>query len=108
MSADRSLTVAALFRAPSRNRLRLARPGEFNMRWPWRKDKEADLKRELHSDLELQIEEEREKGLSPSDARYAAQRAFGNLTSIQEEVREVWGWMAVERFRQDLRYGMRT
>jgi predicted permease len=79
--------------------------------WPLkspRKSREQDLERELESHLNLEAEEQRESGLHPDQARYAAQRAFGNTTSIKEEVREMWGWTSFERLGQDLRYGIRT
>jgi len=78
------------------------------MRSWWRKDREQDLEREIRSDLELEAEEQQENGLSPEPARYAARRAFGSTTLVQEEVRTVWGWTYLERFWQDLRYGMRA
>lgn len=77
------------------------------MRWRRRKDREEELERGLHSDLELEAEEQRENGLSPEDARYAARRALGNATLVKEDVRRVWGWTYLEWFRQDLCYGLR-
>ena len=77
------------------------------MRW-WRIGKrDADLERELRSDLELEEEEQRERGLSAKEAYYAARRAFGNATLIEEQTRETWGWTPFERFVQDLRYAFR-
>lgn len=50
------------------------------MRW-WRISKRnADLERELRADLELEEEEQRERGVPPDEAAYAARRAFGNLS----------------------------
>lgn len=72
-----------------------------------RKVRERDLERELQSDLELEASEQGENGLSPEDARDAAKRAFGNTTLVKEEVREMWGWVSLERFWQDLRYAAR-
>ena len=77
------------------------------MRWFGRKDRERDLERELRSDLELEVEEQRERGLSAEDAHYEARRAFGNTTLIKEETRELWGGTVIERFGQDLSYGIR-
>jgi predicted permease len=77
------------------------------MKWWQLKKRNADLERELHSDLELEEEEQRENGLSPEEARYAARRAFGNTTLIREQTRESWGWTPVERFLQDARYALR-
>jgi putative ABC transport system permease protein len=77
------------------------------MKWWQLKKRDADLERELRSDLELEEEEQRESGLSEEDARYAARRAFGNATLILERTREAWGWMRLERFIQDVRYAFR-
>jgi putative ABC transport system permease protein len=77
------------------------------MRWWQIRRRDADLERELRSDLELEEEEQRERGLSAEEARYAARRAFGNTTLIQEQTHEVWGWAPLERLWQDVRYGLR-
>jgi putative ABC transport system permease protein len=74
--------------------------------WPIRR-READLERELRSDLDLEEEEQREGGLSPEEARYAARRALGNATLIKEQTHEAWGWARWERFLQDLQYALR-
>ena len=77
----------------------------------WRSEREIreeDLERELRSHLDLEAEEQREAGASPAEARYAAQRAFGNTTLVQEEIREMWGWMWLDQFGQDVRYAFRT
>jgi predicted permease len=76
------------------------------MQW-WRRRKEDDLERELRLDLELEAEEQQERGLSAEEARCAARRAFGNVTLTKEEVRAMWGWSSVERVAQDLRYATR-
>src|SRR5580692_1773294 len=77
------------------------------MKW-WRITKRtADLERELRSDLELEEEEQRDKGLPREEARYAARRAFGNTTLISEQTHEAWGWAPFERVMQDLRYATR-
>jgi predicted permease len=69
------------------------------MDW-WRRNKrEQELDREIRSHLLAEAEEQ----LSTD----AAKRAFGNPTLIKELVREMWGWASLERFVQDLRYGLR-
>jgi hypothetical protein len=60
--------------------------------------KELDLEREIQDHLALEAEE--------SD-RLGAERAFGNTVMVKEDVREAWGWAGVERFLQDVRYGLR-
>ncbi len=78
------------------------------MKWWWQLRKsEADLERELRSDLELEEEEQRESGLPPEEASHAARRAFGNDVLIKEQIREGWGWVPFERLWQDLRYALR-
>ncbi|HMJ62485.1 MAG TPA: ABC transporter permease, partial [Bryobacteraceae bacterium] len=73
-----------------------------------RKLRERDLERELCAHLELEAAEQRENGLASEEARYAARRALGNTTLLKEAVRGMWGLMPLERFYQDLRYGLRT
>ena len=48
-----------------------------------------------------------DRGISADEARYAAQRDFGNATLVRETTREMWGWASVERLWQDVRYGLR-
>lgn len=78
------------------------------MRWWRRKQRDEELARELASDLELEEEEQRERGLSAEEARYAAKRAFGNSTVIREQTRAVWTWNWLERLVRDVKYGART
>jgi predicted permease len=81
------------------------------MPWWWRQEREHDLERELRSHLDSEAEEQERAGLSAGlsteDARYAAQRALGNVTLIKEEVRAVWGWTTFEQIAQDVRYAFR-
>src|ERR1700728_1770036 len=77
------------------------------MRWRRIRKRNADLERELQSDLALEEEEQRERGLSSKEARYAALRAFGNPTLIREQTREAWWWALWERLWQDVRFAMR-
>jgi predicted permease len=75
--------------------------------WPFRK-RDADLERELGSDLELEEEEQREGGISADEARYAALRAFGNPALVREQTRAVWSWNWLESIRRDLGFSLRT
>jgi predicted permease len=77
------------------------------MRWWQIRKRDADLERELQSDLELEEEELRDRGHSAEQAHYAARRAFGNTTLIREHVHEAWGWAGLERFLRDFRYALR-
>lgn len=78
------------------------------MKWWHIGKRDADLERELQSDLQLEEEEQREQGIAPEEARYAALRAFGNPSVISEQTREVWSWDKLETFLRDLRISIRT
>jgi predicted permease len=77
------------------------------MRWWQIKKRNADLERELQSDLELEEEEQRVNGLSPKEAHLAARRALGNLPLIREQTHESWGWAPFERLWQDVHFALR-
>lgn len=77
------------------------------MTWWRRKQQDDDLKRELQAHLELEEAEQRETGLGGDEARFAARRALGNRTHIQEDVRQLWGWTWLEALLTDLRVGVR-
>src|SRR5579863_7251014 len=78
------------------------------MKWWQIKKRDADLERELGSDLELEEEEQREGGISGEEARFAALRAFGNPTLIREQTRTIWSWNWLESLARDLRFSLRT
>ena len=78
------------------------------MRWWHIRKRDADLERELRSDLELEEEEQRDSGLTAEEARYAALRAFGNRTLIREHTRAVWSWSMLENLLRDLRISVRS
>ncbi|MFZ1013421.1 MAG: ABC transporter permease [Terracidiphilus sp.] len=77
------------------------------MKWWQIKKRNADLERELQSDLELEEEEQRDLGMPNEQARSAARRAFGNTTLIREQAHEAWGLALLERLGQDIRYATR-
>lgn len=78
------------------------------MKWWQFKKRDADLERELRSDLELEEEEQRESGVPEEEARYAALRAFGNPTLVREQTLAVWSWNWLESLARDLRISLRT
>ena len=63
---------------------------------------------ELQFHLDQQIAENLAAGMPEDEARHAAMRLFGNPTALKEETREAWGWIWLEQFAQDLRYGARS
>jgi predicted permease len=66
------------------------------------------MRKELSAHLELEAEEQREAGASADEARYAAQRALGNRTLVEEEIRTMWFWTWFEQVGQDILYAFRT
>ena len=72
-----------------------------------RRQFDADLDEEMRLHCELREQEQIERGLSPKEAHYAAQRRFGNQLVLREESRDVWGWNWLETLLQDARYGAR-
>ena len=67
-----------------------------------------ELERELESHLELEKMEQQESGLSPEDAHYAARRAFGSTTRVQEDLRAIWNLVWMERLARDAKYALRS
>jgi predicted permease len=78
------------------------------MTWWQIRKRDADVERELRSDLELEEEEQREHGVPPEEAGYAALRAFGNPTLICEQTSAIWSWNWLESLARDLRFSLRT
>ncbi len=68
---------------------------------------DSDLSDEMHAHLDLMTSENMERGMPPNEARAAARRAFGNLTTTQENAREAWQFPRFETILQDVRYGLR-
>ena len=67
---------------------------------------------ELHEEIQFHLDEETEQfetdGLPVEEARWAAHRSLGNIGLLNEEVRNMWGWISIERLLQDLHFGIRT
>ena len=76
--------------------------------WWQNRKRDQDIERELQSDLDVEVEEQRDRGMAPEDARYAALRAFGNPSLISEQTRAVWSWNAFDTLLRDLRISART
>lgn len=68
---------------------------------------DADMTEEMRTHVELQTQANRDAGMAPEEACYAAQRQFGHADGIKEQCRDGRGGRWVEDFFQDLRYGVR-
>jgi predicted permease len=66
---------------------------------------------ELDAELQFHLDEEaaarQAAGLPPEEARRAARRDLGNIALVKESTRAAWGWVVIESWLQDLRYGGR-
>jgi hypothetical protein len=68
---------------------------------------EDDLDEELRSHLEMAVELNLSKGVSPEDARREALRNFGGVEQTKEFYRDQRGLPLLETTLQDLRFGLR-
>ena len=68
---------------------------------------DRDLEEEMRFHLAMREERNRDSGVAPEDASYAARRRFGNVTLLKEACREMWTFNSVETLWQDIRYGLR-
>jgi putative ABC transport system permease protein len=68
---------------------------------------EQDLEEELRTHVEMRARDNEAAGMTPQEARYEAQRQFGNTTLMKEDAREmdIVKWM--ETAGQNLRYAVR-
>src|SRR5713101_2145341 len=68
---------------------------------------ERDLDEELRSHIDMRTNDNLAAGMSPQEARYDAQRRFGNSTLVKEDTRamDIIGWL--ETTAQNLRYAAR-
>src|SRR6516225_4994307 len=80
----------------------------LRLRALFRRDRVArELDDEIQFHLDQQIAENVASGMNRQEASYAALRAFGNPTVLKEETQDTWGWVWLENFGQDVRYGLR-
>ena len=68
---------------------------------------ERDVEDELRAHIEMRAQDNLAAGMSPEEARYDAQRRFGNSTLVKEDTRamDIVGW--IETTGQNLRYAAR-
>ena len=73
-----------------------------------RRDQDNDFAAEIRSHLAHEADDLVAAGSSPDDARRAAERNFGNVTTVREQFYESRRWMWFDRLRQDLRDATRS
>ncbi len=73
-----------------------------------RRDRTGYLNEEIQEHVEMLAADYVRRGMTESDAGYAARRDLGNVTSLQEQYREQNGFPLLENFWQDLKFAVRT
>ena len=68
---------------------------------------DAELDEELRAHIDLAIEENLKRGMSPEHARRTALRDFGGVTQTRESYRTQRGLPFLEVLAQDLRFALR-
>ena len=63
--------------------------------------------RELQAYLEIETDENIARGMSPEEARYAAQRKLGSATLIREEIYRMNSVRLLDTLHYDLRFAFR-
>src|SRR5688572_25251642 len=66
-----------------------------------------DIDEELRTHIEMEIEANRELGMTPDEARLSAAKSFGNVGSVRDLAYQVKGGGIMETLWQDLRYSGR-
>jgi putative ABC transport system permease protein len=72
-----------------------------------RRQLDRDIDDELQFHLAMREQKLAESGVPADEARFAAQREFGNATQAKEANRELWTFPSLETLWQDIRFGLR-
>src|SRR5215469_7784092 len=75
--------------------------------WLRRRNLESDFQQEIRQHLELKIQANIARGMSPAEASRQAHLEFGSPTRAQEHTRQNWGFPFLETLLQDIRYAAR-
>jgi len=73
-----------------------------------RRKLETDLEREMRFHLEMEMNANIGKGMSPAQAREASLRSFGSVEQVKEAVRGSWGARFFDTMMQDVRFAIRN
>src|SRR5262245_58141718 len=72
-----------------------------------RRREEAEMQEELRAHLEMAVEENLRRGLTPEEARRAAYQRLGGLEQTREACREARGFPTLESWIRDIRFSLR-
>jgi len=65
------------------------------------------LEDDIRDHIERETQDNRDRGMSPQEARRQAVLKFGNIGLAKEDTRAVWRWQWLEQLVQDSRYAIR-
>jgi predicted permease len=68
---------------------------------------DGELGDEMRQHLEMKAQKLMDSGVAPEEARYQAQREFGNPLLMRDQSRDLWQWRPLAELAQDLRYAVR-
>ncbi len=68
---------------------------------------EAEFDEELRYHLDREVQRNVARGMTPTEARRAARRAFGDPGRLKEEARDTWRWPLLDEFAEEARYAGR-
>ncbi|HVR70872.1 MAG TPA: ABC transporter permease, partial [Vicinamibacteria bacterium] len=68
---------------------------------------DAERAREIEAHLQMETDENVARGMTPEDARHAAQRKLGNVTLVREEIYRMNTAPLLDTLWQDARYALR-
>lgn len=77
------------------------------MKWRGQRRMLADLDQDIRAHIEMETQDNIERGMSPEEAHSRAMSKFGNVTRVQEETRGVWVSVCVEQLCEDMRFAFR-
>src|SRR5690348_10615773 len=69
---------------------------------------ERELDTELRYHMDMLVQQNLARGMAPDEARREAQRVFGPVAGIKDDVRDRWLSRFIEVAAQDVRYGVRS
>jgi putative ABC transport system permease protein len=67
----------------------------------------SELEQEIDAHVQFLMDKNLERGMAPEEARAAARREFGNLTTVRERSYQSWQFQRLETLLQDIRYALR-
>jgi putative ABC transport system permease protein len=67
-----------------------------------------DVDQDIRNHIEIETQDNIERGMVPEEARRAAMLKIGNVTRVKEDTREAWSFVWLEQLVQDIRYGLRA